>query len=73
MYRSLWEVPKYRIEMLKMEAVKAVAFHIISEDKDVKTAVLKALATFTTNLKSSGLAIQVSTQFFMCLCMPLFF
>ncbi|XP_054257867.1 armadillo repeat-containing protein 5 isoform X2 [Macrosteles quadrilineatus] len=57
--RSLWEVPKYRIEMLKMEAVKAVAFHIVSEDNDVKTAVLKALATFTTNLKSSGLAIQV--------------
>lgn len=57
---------KYRSEMLKAEAIKAVAVHLSSTDKDVKTAVIKALASFTKGLwpstsaeRSWGLAVQV--------------
>ncbi|KAG8334865.1 Armadillo repeat-containing protein 5 [Homalodisca vitripennis] len=56
--RLLWEVPKYRLDMLKAEVVKAVAVHLSTNDCDVKSAVIKALATFTKSLKSSGIAVQ---------------
>lgn len=59
-------MPKYRSEMLKADAIKAVAVHLSSKDKDVKTAVIKALASFTKGLwpsasaeRSWGLAVQV--------------
>lgn len=65
-FRLLWEVVKYRSEMLKTEAIKAVAVHLSSKDKDVKTAVIKALASFTKAVwpstsaeRSWELAVQV--------------